>query len=93
MTQETTTIQETREVCTMCGGRGQEFSNYSSSSTTMTCRACNGTGQKLVKTVITKTIIDTDAIADAVVEKLSKRVSQQKPHEFRALPASMSMSK
>lgn len=81
-----TVIIERDEVCTLCAGRGTEFSNYSNSTALMTCRSCHGTGIKLIKTV-TKTVVDIDALADAVAEKLSRR----KPHEFRALDVSKSI--
>ena len=49
-------IEETQEICTLCGGRGQER-NYLDGQTTSansmtTCRQCQGVGDLVTKRVV-----------------------------------------
>jgi DnaJ-class molecular chaperone len=46
-----TIIEETQEICTLCGGRGQELSSGQTSSTLQTCRHCQGVGYIVTKRV------------------------------------------
>lgn len=64
-TQEPTMeIVETREVCTLCGGRGIEYS-YQNSSGQQPCRGCRGSGQVLTKTVTQYLLPESQAPAGA----------------------------
>ena len=49
-----TTTTERYEVCSLCGGRGQEYCANTTSGT-QTCRQCHGSGQHLVERTIVTT--------------------------------------
>ncbi len=66
-----TITEETREPCSWCGGRGQRISDgYSTTSPTIACPRCTGTGQILTKTVTRTETYDLDELAAAVGERL-----------------------
>jgi hypothetical protein len=69
-----TVIEETREVCTLCGGRGVESSVEISTMWSM-CRRCNGSGQILIKTVTRRELFDLDDI-DVLTCAVSDRLMQ-----------------
>ncbi len=52
-----TTTVERYEICTLCGGRGQEYNYAPTGMTTtspmVTCRQCHGSGQRLVERPVT----------------------------------------
>ncbi len=53
MTNTNQVIEETQEICSLCGGRGQE-ANYGGYSTSImtNCRQCQGVGYRVVKRVV-----------------------------------------
>ena len=58
-----TTRTERFEICTLCGGRGQESTFgqghlTATSATTMNCRQCGGSGRKLVEVTHTTETIE-----------------------------------
>lgn len=60
-----TITEETRDICTLCAGRGQEAS-HGSTATTTTCRQCAGSGQVLTKTVTRYEDISLDDVLSMV---------------------------
>lgn len=73
-----TTVTETREVCSLCGGRGQ-VAQLLSCHDLQPCRLCQGSGQLLVR-VVTETKHDVSEIVDEVQRQLAQRLSHP---EFR----------
>jgi len=70
-----TVIEETREICTLCGGRGQEQS-YSNTSGMQGCRACHGSGQVLTKTVTRHEEMNLDELSAALALRLAQQVKR-----------------
>jgi DnaJ-class molecular chaperone len=50
-------LEETQEICSLCGGRGQE-SNYQSTAMFTTCRQCHGSGFIVTKRIIRSELTD-----------------------------------
>lgn len=60
MSQTKTTTTERYEICSLCGGRGQEYSGVMTTvgALMQTCRQCNGSGRRLVETTTTTETIE-----------------------------------
>lgn len=58
-----TITTERYEICSLCGGRGQEYAVPNigtTTSNTMTCRQCSGSGRRMIeRTVIVE---ETDTV-------------------------------
>jgi DnaJ-class molecular chaperone len=67
-----TVVEEIREVCSLCGGHGQEAS-YGTTAMFQMCRRCHGAGQTVTKTVTRHEEFNIDELADAV----SRRIAEQ----------------
>lgn len=64
-------IEETQEICSLCGGRGKEHDYDHSVHKPVTCRRCRGTGYVVTKRV---TRIETPAAVDErLVDSASRR--------------------
>lgn len=68
-----TITEEVRDICTLCGGRGQESSLGQNTAAWSPCRQCQGSGQVLTRVTTRREEVNLDELADA----LSRRIAQQ----------------
>lgn len=69
-------IEETREICSLCGGRGYSpiRETYSTITTMSTCSQCSGSGQVLTKTVTRKEEFDTIELTKELIANIRDNV-------------------
>lgn len=56
-------VEETEEICTLCGGRGQEQS-YETTAGHVSCRYCQGRGY-IVTRRVTRTVTELGDVDDS----------------------------